>query len=225
MGCRHIIKHCIKQFLMYKGIYTHLNSLLMKLCKNSSFPSFLKVCKWLFGERWSCIESAVNAPVIARVTATVQFLHSNQDHVVRSKCGPGFSRPKVDAVKATSADVRHCLIAVCFSVPGVSAVFLFAQLFPHVAHTLGQTSNLYHLHRQITFFNYATSHLLLLPSIDLPRCLGDWCLHQKGQWHHLVPLLSFEIKPAAVSFSPLIDSYSFPGVTSSSRTSDLRRWP
>lgn len=56
--------------------------------------------------------------------------------MVRSKFGPGFSRPKVDAVEAASADVRHGLIAVCFSVPGVSAVFLFAQLFPHVTRTL-----------------------------------------------------------------------------------------
>lgn len=106
--------------------------------------------------------------MIACVTATVQFFHSNQDHVVRNKFGPGFSRPKVDAVEAAPADIREGLIAVCFCVPCVSAVFLFAQLFPHVTHTLRQTSNLYHLHRQVTFFSYATSRLLLSLHTWLP---------------------------------------------------------
>ncbi len=86
--------------------------------------------------------------MITGVTATVQFLHSDQGHVVRSDSWAGFSRPKEDAVEATSADVRQSLIAVCFGVPGVSAVFLFAQLFPNITHTWRQTSHLYHLHRQ-----------------------------------------------------------------------------
>lgn len=86
--------------------------------------------------------------MITGVTATVQFLHSDQGHVVRSDSRAGFSRPKEDAVEATSAGVRQGLVAVCFGVPGVSAVFLFAQLFPNITHTWRQTSHLYHLHRQ-----------------------------------------------------------------------------
>lgn len=130
--------------------------------------------------------------MVTGVTATVQFLHSNQGHVLRSDSWAGFSRPKEDAVEATSADVRHSLIAVCFGVPGVSAVFLFAQLFPHITHTWRQTSHLYNLRRSETIFRnwswlslYFNSSIIfgatvivspVLPSqITLQITLGSFC--------------------------------------------------
>lgn len=93
-------------------------------------------------------ETAVDSPVIAGVTSTVQLLQPHKGHMVRGQTGYSVfgCRAKVNPIEAAATDIGDGLVVVGFGIPGIAAVLLLAQVLPHITNSGGQ-AHLGHLRR------------------------------------------------------------------------------